>query len=637
MSETKPTLSTRLQNLFSQSPRSSLDSTDNRSQLTTDDEPMWRAQQRTAYVAAPATRSQGSLGLSTRNLKNSSHTRTQTSPNILSLDLAQTASQLPIVRWFRGESSSQSSPSSVSTPSTPPSALREALEAEFPASPSPLDSNSSEALVRRLPPAHLAPPNNHYDRPSSVYRSPPFLENLARSTLPTASISRPPPAWRYSLDLREETTSCNSDTPCIDITQSPPIHTSLDTLRRVRDRGMPSVSNSENPSGSRPFSTSSPTRWWFGAERKADVDKLLDEDDQADTIEGEEAHMRKKYRAPRNPLVFCHGLLGFDSVQIGPSIAPMNVSHWRGIKEVLEARGIEVLITRVPATSSPMERAKVLEAKISEVYPGRDVHLIGHSMGGLDCRYLTTHLTHRKFRVLSITTVATPHRGSSFADHFIATVGKERLPQVVSLLDLLPNGGGDGRAFESLTLEAMRKFNEETPDVDGVKYYSWGATFEPGLIDPFKWSHSVILEKEGPNDGLVSVASSKWGFYVGTLEGVNHLDLVGWINTFRYKWAEFTGREIKFRPATFYLGVADHLARDVEGQGEEADKPESNTSVADPSHTPGGGNASENIGTISTENTMAGEGVNTVEGIEEHRPETPHRTSSLSSISTTGN
>ena len=60
------------------------------------------------------------------------------------------------------------------------------------------------------------------------------------------------------------------------------------------------------------------------------------------------------------------------------------------------------------------------------------------------------------------------------------------MPQVVSLLDLLPNGGGDGRAFESLTLDAMRKFNEETPDIDDVKYYSWDATFEPGLIDPFK-------------------------------------------------------------------------------------------------------------------------------------------------------
>lgn len=75
--------------------------------------------------------------------------------------------------------------------------------------------------------------------------------------------------------------------------------------------------------------------------------------------------------------MFCHGLLGFDSVKIGPAIAPMQVSHWRGIKEVLEARGIEVLITRVPATSSPMERAKVLEEKVSEVYPGRNVHLIG--------------------------------------------------------------------------------------------------------------------------------------------------------------------------------------------------------------------------------------------------------------------
>ena len=69
----------------------------------------------------------------------------------------------------------------------------------------------------------------------------------------------------------------------------------------------------------------------------------------------------------------------------------MNVSHWRGIKEVLEARGIEVLITRVPATSSPMERAKVLEAKISEVYPGRDVHLIGSYSNMF---YYTNYLPH---------------------------------------------------------------------------------------------------------------------------------------------------------------------------------------------------------------------------------------------------
>jgi hypothetical protein len=84
-------------------------------------------------------------------------------------------------------------------------------------------------------------------------------------------------------------------------------------------------------------------------------------------------------RSTNNPVVFCHGLLGFDSVTIGPAIAPVQVAHWRGIKEVLEANGTEVLITRVPATSSPVDRAIVLEQKISEVYPGRNIHLIGLS------------------------------------------------------------------------------------------------------------------------------------------------------------------------------------------------------------------------------------------------------------------
>jgi len=118
----------------------------------------------------------------------------------------------------------------------------------------------------------------------------------------------------------------------------------------------------------------------------------------------------------------------------------------------------------------------------------------------------------------------------------------------------------------------MRKFNEETPDVPGVQYFSWGAVYDPGLIDTWKWPHSVILEREGPNDGLVSVESSKWGTYLGTLSQVNHLDLVGWVNTARYKWAEIMGKEIKFRPATFYLGIVDMLAREVEGQSQDQDQ-----------------------------------------------------------------
>lgn len=85
-----------------------------------------------------------------------------------------------------------------------------------------------------------------------------------------------------------------------------------------------------------------------------------------------------------------------------------------------------------------------------------------------------------------MTTIATPHRGSSFADHFLTTLGAERLPSFLSWLDLLPNGGGDGKAFECLTVENMKRFNEETVDVEGVRYFSWGAVYDPGFIDTWK-------------------------------------------------------------------------------------------------------------------------------------------------------
>lgn len=73
------------------------------------------------------------------------------------------------------------------------------------------------------------------------------------------------------------------------------------------------------------------------------------------------------------------------------------------------------------------------------------------------------------------------------------------------------------------------------------------------------------------------ILASFQGTYLGTLQHVNHLDLVGWINTARYKWAEMMGKEIKFRPATFYLGIADMLAGEVEGvpkDGEEGQEGE---------------------------------------------------------------
>lgn len=289
---------------------------------------------------------------------------------------------------------------------------------------------------------------------------------------------------------------------------------------------------------------------------KEHVDSILSEDDQAPTAEQEQEHINKKYETPKNPLVFCHGLLGFDV--LGPrNIAPMQISYWRGVREVLESNGAEVMICRVPATASIKDRATILMEQIEKQYEGRTVNLIGHSMGGLDCRYLISVLKPTKFSVCSLTTISTPHRGSPFADYVIDNViGRDRLPQLLGMMESLnlPNSG-DGSAFAALGTRAMRVFNTEVIDDPNVHYYSWGASCDPGLLDTFRWPHNVIYAKEGPNDGLVSVYSARWGEYRGTLLGVNHLEMVGWVNAMKNMFSNLTGNPVSFKPGTFYLEI----------------------------------------------------------------------------------
>ncbi|KAI0257059.1 Alpha/Beta hydrolase protein [Lactifluus subvellereus] len=386
----------------------------------------------------------------------------------------------PVLRWFgQNVPSPASSDSPQSSPGSQPISR----------SASPIQ-NLLDALTSPLPTpsaSTLKPPPRAVSPSIPLSGSPSFLRNLTRVTLPTASLSSLKPAAN-PFDPPEDP---NSPGAPILLQQSPPQRSSLDSLRSLRDRnGGSSARPSRHPSfASSPralFSTSATPWWWFQNDNKENIDRLLSEEDRAPTIEEEQSRIHKKYLPAKHPIVFCHGLLGFDSVTIGPAIAPLEVTHWRGIREVLQANGNQVLMTRVPATSSPIERAKVLEQKIEEVYAGRSVHLIGHSMGGLDCRCLASNLHDHTFRILSITTMSSPHRGSSFADHFLETVGPERFPSLLSLLDMLPNGGGDGSAFACLTPAAMREFNEQTPDVPGIKYFSWGAVYNPGLIDTWK-------------------------------------------------------------------------------------------------------------------------------------------------------
>lgn len=85
----------------------------------------------------------------------------------------------------------------------------------------------------------------------------------------------------------------------------------------------------------------------------------------------------------------------------------------------------------------------------------------------------------------------------------------------------------DTEAYANLSTDYCKNyFNPNTPNDPNISYYSYGANASfPAwslLNMPSKW----IKEKEGINDGLVSVESAKWGTYIKTLQA-DHWDLNG--------------------------------------------------------------------------------------------------------------
>ncbi|UDD63052.1 hypothetical protein AFCA_010330 [Aspergillus flavus] len=176
---------------------------------------------------------------------------------------------------------------------------------------------------------------------------------------------------------------------------------------------------------------------------------------------------------------------------------------------------------------------------------------------------MISHLQPKDFKVLSLTTIATPHRGSAVADYILKQIGDERLAQVYYALEQIKFETG---AFSQLTRDYMEKtFNPTTPDVEDVRYFSYGASMQPSFWSVFRLSHRYLEQVEGYNDGLVSVASSKWGGkdgYKGTLMGVNHLDLINWTNRMKWLAGKITGNRRRFNAIAFYLAIADMLAKE---------------------------------------------------------------------------
>jgi triacylglycerol lipase len=214
-------------------------------------------------------------------------------------------------------------------------------------------------------------------------------------------------------------------------------------------------------------------------------------------------------RVTRYPLVFCHGMLAFSTIRMQ---LPDNLNSFTALRRPLRERGFRALFPQVAPTSGIVARASQLREQILR-WTDEPVNVIAHSMGGMDARYLITHLDMGD-RVRSLTTIATPHRGTLIADWFIATY-RNRVPLLLAMeaFGINVDGFGDCRPA------ACKDFNTRSPDVPGVKYFSYGGAVPQSRVSPIlRRPWTLLTPVEGPNDGLVSVASAHWGEYLGTVE-----------------------------------------------------------------------------------------------------------------------
>jgi triacylglycerol lipase len=238
--------------------------------------------------------------------------------------------------------------------------------------------------------------------------------------------------------------------------------------------------------------------------------------------------------------VLLHGFLGFP--RLGP------IPYFRGIETALRMRGIVPLIPALPPAGSIADRAAALAVALRDHAAERFV-LLGHSMGGLDGRFAISRLDPDR-RIRAITTVATPHLGSSVA---------------MRILDGSGIGPALGRSAlrAALTdLDPRTRQREPIPDRPDVAYLSYVTKRRPADLPlPLRYTSRGMTEE---NDGLVPVSSAAWGT-VRNVVIADHFEIVGW----SLRPADrLSGRPFAHVPFWCHI-VQEALTRAVDGDGDD--------------------------------------------------------------------
>ena len=229
------------------------------------------------------------------------------------------------------------------------------------------------------------------------------------------------------------------------------------------------------------------------------------------------------------PIVLIHGA-GFRDLKW-----PV---YWGRIPRTLERRGARIFYGLQDCWASTETNAREIVRRIDEILTetgAEKVNLIAHSKGGLEARMAASSLQAGD-RIASVTTVATPHHGSKTIDRLFGAP-KALFNAAAFAVNNWIRVVGDRRpdflaVCRGFTTEHMAAFNRENPDVPGVFYQSFGCVMAHPLSDINLSTANFVLDRiEGENDGLVSLASAKWGERFTVLRGsgrrgVSHLDAI---------------------------------------------------------------------------------------------------------------
>lgn len=259
--------------------------------------------------------------------------------------------------------------------------------------------------------------------------------------------------------------------------------------------------------------------------------------------------------ATRYPILLVHGTGFRDWKRLG---------YWGRIPELLRLRGAQVCFGGQDGWATVEKNARSLARRVDEVLAetgSEKLHLITHSKGGLDARYLLSSLGYGD-RIASLTTISTPHHGSRTMDAL------DRLPGwLFRLIGFFVNGWyrllGDASpdfcgVCRQFTTAWAEEFNRQNPDAPGVLYQSFAGAMAGVHSDVFMWWSNLIIGRvEGENDGLVTVESARWANFGGVWRGagkrgMSHLDEV-----------DFRRRPLKRRGKT--VDPAERFAALVEG------------------------------------------------------------------------